>query len=658
MEFFLGVLYIFTFLWFLQAIGNLWNVKKENFSINLLLGYVTYTAFQAIGGIISQVLDLNWNIYNYYMILGIIIFLVCISIKNKKREFVNQLPNKLIVHIKNHWMIYILSLILVIVSITNITYHWMGNHLDDGYYLNHIANVNNYPGVANINHGTGLPLQMSFTRTINTFELDAAFWSQLFHISASVFTKYFLSFINYFLILNAIIVLSIAVKLDKKINKVYLQFVPIPLLLFMYPGDYLTNSNLMLLQDGWQFNTAIWYGSSIVRHMGFTLFSLFFFLGNKIDIKKIMLFCFLSITLISRATQAVPAIFLVFISGCAVYLLFSKLNNKLKLTAILAIVIVLIIPNFIIPLESIYITQYKEPLMPILFNDNLYRNITPIFLFASLTTIVAIFKGNTALKKWNLLILFISLLMFVPYLNTVFIALARYDFIASRTATLFGFTIYATMLVNFSFFFTKYFKRFVLPLFIAIGLVICINFFINNDTIVEVGTSPAIGKIDYSLKKPLENIYGIPEITVNLANELEKIAANEHNKIAVLMPTWINYGGTPHTLAILIRSYSPNTLSISAIPRYPGMIDSSPYLGFNQSTQDIVEIFDSTGGKNTDELKRLLEEYPIDYIVVTNQAATDSAISNLDMELASQVYDENVNITMYILKVNKEKRGT
>lgn len=646
MEFFLGIVYIIVYLLFMYMIGKSFNLGKTSYSFSVVVGFIVYTALQAIVGIGAQVFNTTFSQYAQWMILLITVLLIWSSYRNfGKFKCVIQERKLLYVikeHIKQYWFLYAVVSILTFFAVTNITYQWTANHLDDGYYLNFIANAPFYEGISQVNHATGLETEISFIRLINTFELDAAFWSQIFHIPATIFVKYFLTFVNYFLIASTVVALAQNFKAFKQDSKKYAQYVLVPLLLFMYPGDYLNASQTIYIQDAWQFNTAIWYGSSIVRHMGFMIFGIVLLKQDLTWKNKISLFLLTSIMLVSRATQAVPVIYIVTMVFLIQGLYRVKIKKLWKFISGILITVFLIGINLFVQAELGYI------------NDQ-FQNIWTMITVASFLIVLSFscnFKGEF-LKIWNQALIIVALLLFVPYVNTWFIVLSTYDFVIGRTVTLFVYTVIMTAFINIIILILNVpkLKKYIGLVFTIISGAIVLNLVINVEKITDYTVNSSVGRVTYSISRTIQNSSGIPNITRLLGEELEQLFGNE--KAIVVTPTNIMYRDKPHSLAISLRNYSPNSIVLSAIPRYGDMLDTSIYRSYTQNTQNIFEVFDSTGGQNSDELKKVLEDYPIDYVVVTNQAAVDSATLNLDMELASQVYDENVNITMYILKVKK-----
>lgn len=83
----IGIVFLVLFTFFLYYLGKnvLPKLGERGFSMNLLIGYTTYTFIQAIGGIIVQIFQLDWFIFFWYMIITLILQLGYIVYKEKKK---------------------------------------------------------------------------------------------------------------------------------------------------------------------------------------------------------------------------------------------------------------------------------------------------------------------------------------------------------------------------------------------------------------------------------------------------------------------------------------------------------------------------------------------------------------------------------------------
>ena len=86
MDYIKSLLFLIFFIPFLSALGSVVRKNKEGFTVNMLFGYITYSFFQAIGGITVQLLKIDYFIYMIYMIV-LMIVLVCLIIKMKNISF-------------------------------------------------------------------------------------------------------------------------------------------------------------------------------------------------------------------------------------------------------------------------------------------------------------------------------------------------------------------------------------------------------------------------------------------------------------------------------------------------------------------------------------------------------------------------------------------
>ena len=57
-------------------------------------------------------------------------------------------------------------------------------------------------------------------------------------------------------------------KISYKISENKIQFCSMVLLIFAFEYTTLSKTGLLVVQDSWQFSSAMWYGSSVPRVMG------------------------------------------------------------------------------------------------------------------------------------------------------------------------------------------------------------------------------------------------------------------------------------------------------------------------------------------------------------------------------------------------------
>lgn len=638
MDYIKGIIFLICFIPFLYGIGLVITKKESTFSYKLLLGYVVYTFFQAIGGIITQFFKLDWLIYKSYMIL-LVGILLCFIVRHlyKNKNFQNQkILGRFVQHINTYKALYILAFVMVVLALMNVVYLWLGNQQDDGWYLMKVANLPYLGNQYDINYATGFQDTLGLYRTLNTFELDYAFWSDLFTIYPSVFCKAIMAFFNYFLILNAIYEFVIQlIKSDEKIKTtVNISILLIPILFFCINQETLANHGILNQQDGWHFNTAVWYGSSIVRCLSPFILISPILIKKKIDLKDIILICMTCVALISKASQAAPTIFLILFSFLIVFVLERLKGKKVWVFLFILVVILCLIPGFIPGIEELS-SYMKNQFIPFIKS--------PVIIFDVIIIAYSLRLKNSVVNRWDSILLCMIILMFMPAVNTMFLNLSFYTFVQGRIITMMIFIMTITAFCYIGIICYCYeIKPILLKVFCCfIGISSLGVYFISQKN--NIGISSSVNLI-------MNNPKLIPESTYVLSCELENIAKEDEKKISVLTSAWVTASKEAHALGTNLRISAPNVYSISAVHRYISMSEDSLFSDFNDEKQMMFEDYVSYSYKGQKLMQYLLESYPIDYIVFDNEMATENLMNEFSFELVDELSFPNENKTYYILK--------
>lgn len=612
-EYIKGIVFIFFLIVFLQLLGKRIH-DSDYFCENFLYGFVFYTCLQFLGGGISQLFRLPWMFYKCYMILMLIILILFVFYKNPIKFEIKCL----VLHFKNHWIIYVLALLFVVLSLMNLQYQWNGNNIDDGYYLNKIAMspyVNNY---VDYNFATGFDFKEGLSRIINTFELEAAFFSNILGISASVYCKVFLSYFHYFLILNGFFWLFNIVSENTE-KKHQLTWAMIPILFFGIYQETLVNNNMLFLPDSWQFNTAIWYGSSLVRCIGFVLLMVPIIKYNGLCKKNIFFFFASCIALFSKASQMLPVIYLILLSYVIMFLLIKIKKCKKTWLLIMFIIFTLLI----MPIPQEIMLRYQ------VINDLFIKNIKTLPILISIVVYFGSFVlNNEYIKKINFWILIIAILMFCPKLNTLFLWISMYDFVAARTMTLFFFTLMVLTMLYGYLLLMQLLKstKFNIIVYSSIGI---LSIFVP---LVSIQNS--IG-IKYTLVVLKHNSDLVPQSTLDLGNALMQIEKEKNIQLNVLTPAWITMNRTSYALASMLRYNAMDLKVISAIPRYNSTNDKL-YQTYTQEVQDIFEYYINGTEMNEVEFSQLVKKFKINCIIVTSESIAE----HLEKEQGFKLYNK------------------
>ena len=127
-----GLIWLFVIIGLIYIIGQSFCEDTDSFSKKIILGFVIFTAIEAIPGIICQIFHVK--VFTYYIVYFLIIVgLVIFAIHRKRLKKLTK--QSIFDHVKENYVIYIVTMMLIVLSIFNIELQWLANHLDDGRYL-------------------------------------------------------------------------------------------------------------------------------------------------------------------------------------------------------------------------------------------------------------------------------------------------------------------------------------------------------------------------------------------------------------------------------------------------------------------------------------------------------------------------------------------
>ncbi len=613
-----GLIFIPLFIYLLSSFGR--KIKKsDSFSENFIYGFVFYTCLQFFGGFVAQCFHLPWIIYKLYMI---ILLLLMIIFSFYKKERLSK--EAVIQHFRHYWVLYALAIVFVGLSFLNLQYQWNANLVDDGYYLLKIRMAPYVPDYADYNFAVGYPAEGSIIRNINTFEIEAAFYANLFHMDTSVFVKVFMSFFNYTLIMHTIYWFYKTLLSKHETKRMIIAIIPI--LFFGIYQELMVNYHVLYLQDSWHFNTAIWYGSALVRCMGLLLLVTPFIEDQSLSFEKIVFFSCSVVALFSKASQALPLVYIVTLSYLFFYM-FKHINNKK--TLIIGYLVVLIVMS-LLPMSDEIIARNSVVMQQ--FGNNSGTLIIKISYFL---IIISYLFDITSIRKWNNWLILIGCSMFIPKINTLFLYFSVYDFVAARTVSLFFFALIITAFL-YGFLLLSYviinIKEMVLLYSgVAIALV----------AIPLISIQRNLGLIN-TINTIADNSTLQPGSTLELGASLEEISKASDKELNVLMPMWVVINGTPHPVATMVRYNAMNIHSIGTVPRYGSLLEDNPYYTYTDDVHVNFERWHS--GMNTDQkaMHNLLNTYQeINCIVVYFDDAKDRLEAEFGYHVADKILLED-----------------
>lgn len=333
---------------------------KPNISKKMIAGFFGTYFCTFIIGFPSQMLHISWNLY--FVIQSLFFCIIDIFLIYLKRKdiisFWKQFTLKKGVYsfvdlVKNNWISVLFVILFSIISMANQLPVYQMNY-DDFYYIGKITNLVGSPHLLNEDYYSGALIVnngLDIVRTINTYELSYGFFSSVFHIDVTFFCRATMVVHNY--IFFTLIYKELGSII---IPRKYTQFALIPFFLFIIPQGYLHNTLFLGVipsirsYDLWQFQTAAFYGGSVVRMLSLpTLFLFSYPMLNRLDIKKICWIALLSFSFISFSTIFLQIFILFFIMIFFVFFITQLVhaiqsnNTRISLLSIFSIFVIVAI---------------------------------------------------------------------------------------------------------------------------------------------------------------------------------------------------------------------------------------------------------------------------------------------------------------------------
>ena len=485
-------------------------------------------------------------------------------------------------------------------SIAYIEYYWMGNCQDDGFYVNKISTLSYIKNSFIINPATGIINNDFSTYNLLSGELLSSVYVNILHIDGAIYTRLFLSAFNYFLLLNVLVAISNKIydKSNWKFNKYYLQFVSVIILLFVFSSDFLVYNHLLRVTDSWQFTSAMYYGSSVVKTMGLLLLTLPFLDKDKLKFSDFLIYGVVATVLFCKSAIALPIVVLFGFSYLMSHLI-VKHNKKHIIICAGILFILLIISIFLKDSNKIdsYVIEY------IIWNIK-----TVPFIVCIMGFILGFFLKIKEIYKLNIAIVIFLIMIILNPLNNIFSTLSVYLFVAARSLTLLIYTIYMVSSLYIGIFIFKVVKK--KYIVVIIYMILVVLFFIGSIKSFE----DKYGSIIDAYRILKTNSHFMPNSTVKLGEKLEKLSKKSRKKINALFPEWYRINGYEHSLSILIRIYAPHINSISALGRYP--TSNKKYKKYSVKEAKIYNEFHfDPDDKKFDNLKKVLNTYSINCVV-------------------------------------------
>ena len=222
----------------------------------------------------------------------------------------------------------------------------------------------------------------------------------------------------------------------------------------------------------------------------------------------------------------------------------------------------------------------------------------------------------------------------------MFLKLSVFNFVANRMFTTLMYTFYITAFTYVAFVFIDLTNgKMIKPIFMILT---CLITAFSCLTYTHTGMSVKNG-----LKTIIRNNKIVPNSTLELGSELDEIS-QKYGTLKILSPEFVVVDSVYHPLATILTTVSNDTVSYSAIPRYP--VDSNEKIAtFKNEYQEEFTNFNNT--KSIDDFNKcipFIDLYNINSFILTGD--TDNNQTYGDFSRIKVITDPiaNVSYSIYV----------
>lgn len=609
--------------------------RKINSIKEVLAGFIILFFIGFVIGVPSQLFHVNWFVYKYLMISSVLLVsLLCVF--KKKRQLIDKFSSIknngreiLINHIQQYWFVYLLVIAFTFLAITNTLPYYRMNY-DDSYYIGKIVNQTGSIALMNENYYNGCTIASGFdggiTRIFNTFEIMYGFLAELFLIDIPFFCRVSMAVHNYLMVF-----LTYKSFAEMFINKRFSQFSLIPFsILLICSGFMMTSGHYyfnLRMYDGWQFQTAIFYGGSVVRTLSIPIILLFGVdLFEKIELKKICFMAVIFLTFMSFSTiflQYAILLVLFFMVVKTIYCLLNSVKEQNKRN-------ILGWSIFLVIILSLFIISKKLDHLPFINTPNYKFNVTEFknfyyYYFGSdvfarygpfiLTVAFFIFKTDDR-KNITLFTLLVYLLFYCDLFEELIVLTSFNTFFVSlrfMTSIQMMVVIYLGVILVELISKVKWNIKIFPILSISILLVISISIYKNKDLMTNYDfAGSGITKTGYSLKTIMKNDKMMPNIMVDIGDYFNSL---EYGNYSLVLPNEVPCDET----TIPGRGFIITSNRIELIEYFGSGV-----------TGNELNIINSYYLNNTtvNEVDKIIKKRKLDYILVFDENKRDELKEN------------------------------
>ena len=627
--------------------ANLFDFEDNNYNSfkDVFIGFIMIFFLGFIIGFPYQVLHLSWSMFKYTFFISLLLLVLYCFHKNQEYYKISilNINKKILENIKNNWVIYVMTFVFIIFAITNTLVYYQNNY-DDAYYLGKIVNSIGTNALASENYFNGANAFEPLYRMINTYEITYGFFSDIFNISVPFFCRVTMAIHNYYLVFSLYKLLA-----EYFVKKEISQYCILPFILLLVPSGYMMDGNLPIslhMYDGWQFQTAMFYGGSIVRTMALPAIFVFTIgLIKKINYKNCIFIIILFITFMAFSTvflvyAVIVTLVLFLCKGIIMYKSSASKNikdNLVPLACIFIPAILLLLSKLLdkfsfIATENFYanIIQYTEFSNRYFFSDTLTYYALAIFVFAYF-----IFKKEVS-RFISLVMLLLFMMIFSNYFKDIIIVSSGfYSFVGLRFVTSIQMMILYFFGLSIVYCIQNIKYRYIIASISTILVLIVVPLFIvkNIDNIKQINwLGSGITIEGYTLDSITNNDKMMPDIMCQVGDYFN---SKEYGNYRLLLPATIKWNG--HDLQTNGFVFASNRIELCT------------YGGADELNQeDLEELYAYLSNeKSYLDIQSILYDHDISYILVQKVDQKDNLLKNgWTLELSS----DKISETYYLLK--------
>ncbi len=600
---------IFTVLLYLTGRAAAGKEKSESWAVTT--GFLIYSVPVAAGGIVVQILNLKWIIFAGWMAAIWAALIGYILYRGKKNPGIYRFD--LWKYIRENWVLYVILAAFTVMLFFYYRGFWLGNHLDDGYYVTKVASLPYTTTGYSTNFAVGVANAGFDSYIVNTWEIEASVYVKLLGVNPALYLRLFQSIFYYFLFLN--VVKGFAENILQKLTvKVKASMIQLPLVITLVFGMYyifLFSTNLLPLRDSFHFNTGMFLGGTMPKMLGIILLLFYFIDARKLSIQMVLGVAAVSLVMISKTSVVLPVIIVTAVS----YLVTCYLINGKKKEKITALVILVLycVAAFVLPGSA--------NLQKVVYSEVLTDLHSPVLIISIVIFLCSFWLGERIINQINGIMILTAFFMLTPQINDIFETASIYGFVGGRAWTTWVYTLIILSSIYLCVMLAKlHVKETIIKAgYITLGIILLAGipygFDKTADTIIP-GDDPCETNVKKCIQVFRQNKYFMPTSTIRLGEELEKLSKQSDEKLYTALPTWVLPDEAMHGLAVIIRTYAPDIVSVSATERYPVKADT-PLASYDQSA---YTAFASTPNDETAEaFQEQIQNTGINCVVVQNK---------------------------------------